>query len=522
MKVLLAYRAAEELAEDDRATATPAGLRFIAARLRAEGHQPVVANLSRLSWKQVTAFLDETAPACVGISCLTFNRRASIRLARLVKRRAPGAAVILGGPHAAALPEALLRRVREVDAIALGEGEEAMLVACRRLADGLPAGGPGLLARGETLAPSAAPAVTPWDGNTVADLELAGAEPLRDLRHVVGSRPRSGVGARRAAALVADEVVSLRATFGLTDIVVTGAGLLDAAWLADLGARLSNPCASEWEVAARPQDVAAAFDAPALESALWSAREGGLRRVRFVMTDEDAVSAGSDLLAEASRRVRACGIEPTVTLRIGALGAHLGSDWLHDVRGALRALRPAHGDVESRELLPHGDGWAQVAAEESLDDSFWFDDDRSVIRLIPEGPLERATAALDSVLREIAREASPGPRDLDALEGRGESGWTHVDWGDYRARQGDAEEAERRYRLAAVLLPDSTVPWLRLAALCRKRPVQVEREVAALRQVVARVPRHAAARRRMEELRRGAPSAPRGASRQRARRRSAP
>ena len=50
MKVLLAWRAHDE-ASDPWSQAVPAGLGWMAASLRAEGHEAAVASFNRLAWK---------------------------------------------------------------------------------------------------------------------------------------------------------------------------------------------------------------------------------------------------------------------------------------------------------------------------------------------------------------------------------------------------------------------------------------------------------------------------------------
>src|SRR5688572_4667405 len=102
MKVLLAFRCADEVADDPEAAALPAGLPWVAASLRAAGHVPVLVNFSRLGWKDVERYLRDAQPAVAGISCHTANRAACFRLARLVRRAVPACVVALGGPHASA------------------------------------------------------------------------------------------------------------------------------------------------------------------------------------------------------------------------------------------------------------------------------------------------------------------------------------------------------------------------------------------------------------------------------------
>src|SRR6185295_10147509 len=136
LKVLLAYRCHDEGVGDAAASTLPAGLLWIAAALHAAGHDPTVANLAPLGWKDVDRFVKEQAPDVVGIVFLTANRRASSRLVRLARRARPEALIVAGGAFATALAEPLLRRVRELDAVVLGEGEAPMVAACNALGSG--------------------------------------------------------------------------------------------------------------------------------------------------------------------------------------------------------------------------------------------------------------------------------------------------------------------------------------------------------------------------------------------------
>lgn len=504
MKVLLAYRAPDDVADDPSAAALPAGLAWLAERVRADGHAPVLANFSRLPWKQVERYLVDAAPALVGISCLTFNRHSAVRLARVARRACPGATVLVGGPHASALPDLLLGRVREIDAVVLGEGEEALAAACRCVESAAQLAGPGLATRGGTnLAPvlpdpRRLPAPSPG-------LEGAGLEPERDLRHVLASRGRDEGALRRSAESVITECAGLRDEFGLIDFALEGPGLADPRWLAEFAEELAHrKVAVLSEFTAQPEELAQHGPGDLLERALFAARSAGLRRVHFVLDDDRAAAIPAAVLADASGLLRAAGVASHLTLRIGGLGESLGASWLASMRSVVRALRPLSGSIEARELLPGTDDWRLAAEDEGLDDTYWMDEDRAVVPLASESAVERGRAALEVVFREVAREAQPGPRDLDALEARGAKAWTHLDWGDYRAAHGDAEEAERRFRLAAQLEPWSPFPWLRMASLFGRRRGDVTRETAALKQVLHLVPRHQPTRDRLDEIRRDA------------------
>jgi anaerobic magnesium-protoporphyrin IX monomethyl ester cyclase len=111
-------------------TQVPAlGLASIAAVLELRGHHVriVDGNAERL-WSD-RAFdrrlASLPAPEITGIATTTATAPMAYRIAVLVRRRFPATRIVVGGPHASALPEEPLARVA-VDAVVRGEGEETM------------------------------------------------------------------------------------------------------------------------------------------------------------------------------------------------------------------------------------------------------------------------------------------------------------------------------------------------------------------------------------------------------------
>lgn len=98
----------------------PLGLEYVAAALRSRGARPVVVDGRYASTGR--SRLWGRRPGIVGVSCmhaLEYDR--AVEVAREVRRRAPGAFILIGGHAAAAYPEPL--QVPEVDAVCLGDGE---------------------------------------------------------------------------------------------------------------------------------------------------------------------------------------------------------------------------------------------------------------------------------------------------------------------------------------------------------------------------------------------------------------
>ena len=144
MKVLLAYRSE---GGDLFTAAVPVGLGTLAAVLRQDGVDAVVANYSGESWRAVQEHLAATRADIVALSVFTHNRVASSKLARLAKELRSDCLVVCGGPHASFAITELLAWPG-VDAVVVGEGEETLreVAALRRARPGavLPSGIAGL------------------------------------------------------------------------------------------------------------------------------------------------------------------------------------------------------------------------------------------------------------------------------------------------------------------------------------------------------------------------------------------
>ena len=113
----------------------PLGLEYIGAALRAQGHEPAVADLRFRP--SVAAWMRRTRPRLVGISCLHSLEYDRVReTARDVKRAAPEAFVLVGGHAAAAFPGPL--ECDEIDGICLDDGEEIVPALASAIEGGAP------------------------------------------------------------------------------------------------------------------------------------------------------------------------------------------------------------------------------------------------------------------------------------------------------------------------------------------------------------------------------------------------
>ena len=150
----------------------PLGLEYVAAALRARGHQPFIVDLR--FGGSVSGWVRRTRPGLVGISCmhaLEYDR--VIATARQVRRACPQARILVGGHAAAAFPAPL--QVPEIDALCVDDGEEVVPAVAEAIASGRDLGSiPALLFRG----PDGWAATAPLEERTGLD---AVPLPARDL-----------------------------------------------------------------------------------------------------------------------------------------------------------------------------------------------------------------------------------------------------------------------------------------------------------------------------------------------------
>ena len=120
---------------------TPYGLFALGAQAIRAGHQVKVMNMSAFAWRRVEEVIAALDADLFGLSCWTANRRGVALVAKAIKRRHPGAHVVVGGPHATPLAREMLAYHPEIDTIAIGESEHTFLDLVDRLAKGAPTQG---------------------------------------------------------------------------------------------------------------------------------------------------------------------------------------------------------------------------------------------------------------------------------------------------------------------------------------------------------------------------------------------
>lgn len=86
-------------------------------------------------WKEVDEVLEKYSPTILGISMMTPQFNAAVKIAQKAKERNPDTVVVVGGFHPTALPTETLKE-DSLDIVVSGEGEYTMLDLVKTLAEG--------------------------------------------------------------------------------------------------------------------------------------------------------------------------------------------------------------------------------------------------------------------------------------------------------------------------------------------------------------------------------------------------
>ena len=115
----------------------PFGISYIATSLKNAGHKVrlLVLGNQRGSFDKLRTELDRHKPGLVCLTAVSSKYHFVRRLARIIRRKCPNAYILIGGPHATLNPENVIRE-NCFDAICIGEGEEAVVLLARQLANG--------------------------------------------------------------------------------------------------------------------------------------------------------------------------------------------------------------------------------------------------------------------------------------------------------------------------------------------------------------------------------------------------
>ena len=136
----------------------PLGLAYVASALREDNHKIHLIDFSiidsererkqsigdtirefkesRGKWMRITKILEKTIkefrPKVICISCNTSERFNMFKMVRLVKKMTK-AIIIVGGPHVTVTAKQTLKKIREIDIIVRGEGEETIKELCKKI-----------------------------------------------------------------------------------------------------------------------------------------------------------------------------------------------------------------------------------------------------------------------------------------------------------------------------------------------------------------------------------------------------
>ncbi|MBI5125687.1 MAG: B12-binding domain-containing radical SAM protein [Planctomycetes bacterium] len=132
--ILLVHPSKKLLGKEDpiytNESLTPAlGLGVLSGYLRDKGVECKIVDLRlpHRSIQDVYNYIEEARPLLVGVTAFTAEAPAANVVAEKVKARWPHVPVVLGGPHATAVPEDVLKSYPNIDVCVLGEGEETTL-----------------------------------------------------------------------------------------------------------------------------------------------------------------------------------------------------------------------------------------------------------------------------------------------------------------------------------------------------------------------------------------------------------
>jgi radical SAM superfamily enzyme YgiQ (UPF0313 family) len=107
----------------------PLGLAYIAANLEASGHQVKIIDnkVRKYSLHDLFSEIDRFSPEVIGITTITTHLLYTTIITKYLKRKLENVIIVVGGPHASAEPEQLLKFCEEIDYIIVGEAETSFL-----------------------------------------------------------------------------------------------------------------------------------------------------------------------------------------------------------------------------------------------------------------------------------------------------------------------------------------------------------------------------------------------------------
>ena len=103
----------------------PLGLLYIAAVLERDNINVTLVDTyaENMNFAQISRIIKKHNPLVLGLTCVTSNFGEVIKLSEIAKKINKDIITVVGGPHVTAVPEGTLRRSKNIDIVAIGEGD---------------------------------------------------------------------------------------------------------------------------------------------------------------------------------------------------------------------------------------------------------------------------------------------------------------------------------------------------------------------------------------------------------------
>ncbi len=150
MKVVLINPRSKHPEEIQQKCFAPVNLLYIASSLIENGCDAEIidANAFGFTDKEIVELITNKQPDLIGVSLLSELTVQTHHLSRRIKQTLPDAKIVLGGPHANAMPDAVLAEFKDIDFVLTGESENSIVSLCRALENKIAPGKvPGLYFR---------------------------------------------------------------------------------------------------------------------------------------------------------------------------------------------------------------------------------------------------------------------------------------------------------------------------------------------------------------------------------------
>lgn len=496
-RTLLLYSAPQSGFGDEWMRFLPIGLGYLQAMLRGRGFPCRLANLSGKGRRAVLAYLRQQAPAVIGVSMFTFNRKRSGELLAWAREACPDAVLLAGGPHPTHLAEEVFADNPALDAIVRGEGEPILLGLVERLAaapgSALWQRTPGLILRSGGTAPQ--PVLEDLDaiGTPAEHLEADFLDDVGQLAYLSTSRgcPATcnfcntpdfwGTSIRfRSPAAVLKEMRLLRERHGLTyfsfrdDTFTASRGRI----LELMGLLQDSGLHPLWNCQSRVNLVD--------EDRLVAMKRAGCEFLQFgVEHGSERVLALLDKGTNMAHARRALGLVRKVGMNLGIylITGVPGEEWpdVEESLALIRDARPHDVQVSPLALYPGTRLFDQYRAEGRISKAFYRQQGDAEIFARQDTHTERALRALYAAAQAVKPQAR-----YRAAEFAEQKRWlgfcavTNLLCGEAAEDEGRLREAEAEYAEIIRREPQNPWGWMKRALLHERggRPREARADLA--------------------------------------------